>query len=297
MDGASIAVIAVVVVTFAIVLFTRYNSVIVLALGMIAAYILSFILTDGNMFSVWTELGYNTADIGTAENFLTIITSSFRHKNIWHLLSNIVFLLLIGLSMKRRVSNLKFLLIVLIGDISGTIAYGLTVDTPRILIGSSTIVATMIGAMFSLFPRLDMVLPKPIGDTGVEYWELALVWVGLQILMITGLVDDNGVAYSAHMAGFAAGVIVGLICRSEFLRDVSEIPEYGIDLTILESYCVSDEHKRMYARAMSTTDPIRRRLWIQNLAKCIQCPRCGKKLKVVGKNFVCGNGHIMNRRP
>lgn len=297
MDGASIAVVAVVVITFAIALFTRYNSVIVLALGITVAYVLSFVLTDGDMFVVWAELGYNTVGIGTVENFLTIITSSFLHKNIWHLLSNIVFLLIIGLSMRRRISNLKFLIIVFIGDISGTIVYGLTADTPCILIGASTIVATMIGAMLSLFPRLNLVLPKPVGDTGVEYWEIALIWICLQILMNTGLVDDNGVAYSAHMAGFAAGVIIGLICRSEFLGDSSELPEYGIDLTILEPYCVSEEHKRMYAKAMSTSDPFRRGLWIRNLARCIQCPKCGKRLKVVGQNFVCGNGHIIGKHP
>jgi len=174
MDGASVAVIAVIVVTFAIVLFTKYNAVIVLALGVSVAYLFSFVLTNGDMFIVWTELGYSTAEVGTVSNALTIITSSFLHKNVWHLFSNILFLLLIGLSMKKRVSNLKFLSVVLVGDILGTTVYGLTTETPHILIGSSSIIATIIGAMFAMFPRLNVVLPKPIGDTGIEFWELAL---------------------------------------------------------------------------------------------------------------------------
>ena len=295
MDGASVAVIAVVVVTFVIALFTRYNAVIVLALGVSIAYLFSFVLTDGDMFIVWTELGYSTAEVGTVSNTLTIITSSFLHKNVWHLFSNILFLLLIGLSMKKRVSNLKFLLIVLVGDILGTTVYGLTTETPHILIGSSSIIATIIGAMFAMFPRLNVVLPKPIGDTGIEFWELALIWMGLQVLMITGLIEDNDVAYSAHIAGFVIGAIVGTISRSEVKWEISKPPEYDIDLTLLEPYCVSEEQKRMYEKAICTTDPIRRSAWIRNTVNCISCPKCGRKLKVVGENFVCSNGHIIKK--
>jgi membrane associated rhomboid family serine protease len=295
MDGASVAVIAVIVVTFAIVLFTKYNAVIVLALGVSVAYLFSFVLTNGDMFIVWTELGYSTAEVGTVSNALTIITSSFLHKNVWHLFSNILFLLLIGLSMKKRVSNLKFLLIVLVGDILGTTVYGLTTETPHILIGSSSIIATIIGAMFAMFPRLNVVLPKPIGDTGIEFWELALIWMGLQVLMITGLIEDNDVAYSAHIAGFVVGVIVGMVSRSEVKWEISKPPEYDIDLTLLEPYCVSEEQKRMYEKAICTADPVLRSAWIRNIVKCISCPKCGRKLKVVGENFVCSNGHIIKK--
>jgi len=295
MDGASVTVIAIVVVTFAVAIFTKYNAVIVLALGMCATYFFSFLLTNGEMSIVWMELGYSTVEIGTFSNVLTIITSSFLHMNVWHLASNLLFLLLIGLSMKRRVSNLKFLLIIFVGDILGTTVYGLTTETPHILIGSSIIIATIIGAMFAMFPRLNIVLPKPIGDTGIEFWELALPWVGLQVLMITGLIESNNVAYSAHIAGFIAGIIVGAISRPEVLWEFCKLSEYNIDLTLLKPYCVSEEQKRMYEKAICTADPIRRSAWIRNIAKCITCPKCGRNFKVVGENFVCSNGHIIRK--
>lgn len=302
LELVSVLIIAIIAICAAMMLYSKYDSVTILAITLVLGYVISYYGTGGSMYEIWNELGFKTNLIDEISQYYTVMTSSFLHKDLTHLLSNLVFLIMIGYPMKRRISNLMFLMFIIIGDLVGTLAYAVCVqDSPQIVIGSSIFVSSIVGAMIIMYPRLEIVLPRPIGNTRVEVWVVCILWIAMQVMQAMGMMSMNsGVAYLGHIFGFATGFLIGAVSRSKKIRwSILRPPEEHIDITKLEYLCVTDQQRSYYEKAVSNDDPEFRDAWARYLIHYIPCPKCGGEFKVVRSTFVCPNGHSIfevNRR-
>ena len=292
-DDVSVIIVAIIAITLAMMFSSRYNPVVTGCVGLVVVFFASYFLTGGDMSVVWKDLGFCTVDPFAPENLYRLLTSPFLHSDFIHLLSNVLFILIIGLPLSRRVSPLKVLYLLVFAEIAGMILYAVITPEPQILIGASIIVAGIVGIILAMFPNLEIVFPAPIKDTGVRIWMPAVFWIALQVMMAFGILGDQNVAYSAHIFGFVVGFTAGLISKSTILPWTLLRREQYVDVTIFGPYCVTDAQKNMYAEAMKSKDPAERDVWARHIAKNVVCPKCGKSFTIIRGKAVCSNGHII----
>ena len=154
------------------------------------------------------------AGAGSPLVWLTPLTSMFLHANLLHVGGNMLYLWIFGNNIEDRLGPLRFLgfylVCGLIATAAQTAATGL-VDIGNI--GASGAVAGVLGAYILLYPRarvLTAVFIIIIVElVTIPAWVIIALWFVLQIA--SGLTSfgtaaaAGGVAYFAHIGGFAAG--------------------------------------------------------------------------------------------
>jgi membrane associated rhomboid family serine protease len=143
----------------------------------------------------------------------TVFTSMFMHGGWLHLLGNMLFLWVFGNNVEDRLGRVRFLIFYLL---SGVIAAGLQLlsdpSSAVPTIGASGAIAGVLGGYLRLFPRAMVMtligwfpvpLPAIIVLIGWFLLQLASVAAGF------GTVgnESGGVAYFAHIGGFAFGLL------------------------------------------------------------------------------------------
>jgi len=142
------------------------------------------------------------------DNFLykpwTLITYSFIHKDIFHVLSNLLVLYYIGNLFLNFYTKKQFLNFYFLGGIFGGVIflayyYFINKTSAYPLGGASAAVTTIFIAIATKIPRYALRL-RFIGS--VELWVLAAIWVALSILQLAN--PDKGSAI-AHISGAVFG--------------------------------------------------------------------------------------------
>jgi membrane associated rhomboid family serine protease len=157
------------------------------------------------------------------ERWLRLCTAMFLHADWAHLLGNLVFLLIFGLSAERAMGPWRFLALFLIGGILANLAAVFMIGAPeRLVIGASGAVSAVIGAYLALFPRAKLGVVVPLG-LFLEFIRapaslLIGVWAVLQVVFAYIGPAFGAVAWSAHIAGFLFGVVFALFARAAIAR-------------------------------------------------------------------------------
>lgn len=145
---------------------------------------------------------------------LTIVTSTFLHGGIMHLLGNMLFLWVFGDNLEDQLGHGPFALFYLAGGIVAGLVQILSEPTSTIpVIGASGAIAAVLGGYFVLYPkaRVDVLifLIFIIRILPVPAWIVLGVWFAIQVFGgVSGPSGSGGVAYWAHAGGFAAGVLM-----------------------------------------------------------------------------------------
>jgi membrane associated rhomboid family serine protease len=157
-------------------------------------------------------------DAGAA---MSLVTSMFMHGGWMHVLGNMLYLWIFGDNVEDALGTGRYLLFYLAaGIIAGLaqVAINPTSDIPTL--GASGAVAGVLGAYLVLYPRQRVRTVVFLG-VFVRVIELpALVLLGFWFLLqlVNGLasvatMSSGGVAWFAHLGGFVAGLLVGLMAR------------------------------------------------------------------------------------
>jgi membrane associated rhomboid family serine protease len=151
---------------------------------------------------------------------LTLLSSMFMHAGWLHLGGNMLFLWVFGDNVEHRAGPVLFLIAYLAMGVVGSLAQILSSpSSPIPTLGASGAISGVLGAYIVLFPtnRVTVLVFRFFIQVP------ALVAIGIWIVfqLISGLgatvVSDEsggGVAYLAHIGGFAAGVAFGLLLRA-----------------------------------------------------------------------------------
>ena len=154
---------------------------------------------------------------------LRLFTALFLHADWAHLLGNLVFLLIFGLSAERATGPWRLLALFLLGGAAANLAAAIAIGTPdRLIIGASGAVSALIGAYLALFPgaKLGVVVPLGLFLQFVRMPAALLigVWALLQVVFTYIGPAFGAVAWSAHLAGFAFGGAFALIAKAGIAR-------------------------------------------------------------------------------
>jgi membrane associated rhomboid family serine protease len=143
---------------------------------------------------------------------LTVVTSLFMHGGWAHVLGNMLFLWIFGNNIEDRIGRKRFLLFYLLGGIAASglqLVAGPSSDAPNI--GASGAIAAVLGGYLLLYPTAAVItyIP-PFFVFPLPAIFFLVGWFALQILAASAVQVGSaggGVAYFAHIGGFAFGLI------------------------------------------------------------------------------------------
>lgn len=147
----------------------------------------------------------------------TVFTSMFLHGSFLHILGNMVFLAIFGPTVEDRVGRLRFAAFYILG---GLVALGAQVlvdpSSTGPTLGASGAIAAVLGGYLLLYPRARVLtlvfivffvtLVEVPAVFLLGFWFLEQLYFGLGGLA-SPLGGGEGVAYFAHIGGFAFGLL------------------------------------------------------------------------------------------
>ncbi len=169
------------------------------------------------LFRFFSEWGMVPAAITSGVNHHTIFTSMFLHAGWMHLAGNMLFLFIFGDNIEDKMGHVRYLIFYLACGVGAALIH-VAADPYSVVptVGASGAIAGVMGGYLLLFPkaRVDIfvffivffrIFPIPA-------WVTLCVWLALQFLggFATPSPGGGGVAYWAHIGGFAAGVVFAL---------------------------------------------------------------------------------------
>ena len=145
----------------------------------------------------------------------TVFSSMFIHGGVLHFLGNMVFLWVFGDNVEDRLGHLRYLAFyVAMGVVAAWTQIGINMGSEIPTIGASGAIAGVLGAYLLLYPYNQvrtLVVFFFITFIRIPAVYLLGFWIVLQFFNGIGSLDSSirsgGVAYWAHIGGFAAGVI------------------------------------------------------------------------------------------
>ncbi len=196
----------------------RFPVVTIALIGInVLAFILELLSPDLDAFiQAW-------ALVPSALNPMTFLTSMFLHGGLLHIGSNMWYLWIFGDNVEGRLGHGWFLVLYLLAGIVATAAQLpqlLGTDIP--LLGASGAIAGVLGMYLAFFPhhRVDALVPDFFG-----FWRMMTIpaglvlgfWFVLQIFSGVGSIGatGGGVAWFAHIGGFAFGWIIGILVKAK----------------------------------------------------------------------------------
>jgi membrane associated rhomboid family serine protease len=147
----------------------------------------------------------------------TVFTSMFLHASFLHIFGNMIFLAIFGPTVEDAVGRVRFLAFYLLG---GLVALGAQVaadpSASGPTLGASGAIAAVLGGYILLYPRARVLalvfivffftLVEVPAVFLLGFWFLEQLYLGAAGLAGTG--SGEGVAYFAHIGGFAFGLLV-----------------------------------------------------------------------------------------
>ncbi len=159
-----------------------------------------------------------------SKSMMNWVTYQFTHASLFHLFSNIIFLLLITAVLQNFVSAGWILSVYILGGLASGFAYLLFCDNMSLpLIGASGSVSALMAFLCVIKAEHNIkwsffVSPLPLGH-GVIYLPAYLLFPIFLLTDFTNvLIDTQGVtqsvAHSAHVGGALCGFSLGLLYRA-----------------------------------------------------------------------------------
>ncbi len=155
----------------------------------------------------------------SALQLFSLASALFLHADWVHLVGNLAYLWVFGISVEKAVGHWRFLVIFIgLGAAANAVtAWHMQGSEGIAIIGASGGVSAIIGVYLGLFPSRRIGLWLPLG----LYLQFARVpallvigsWFTLQLLYSVFGPEQHSVAWAAHLAGFGFGVVAALMLR------------------------------------------------------------------------------------
>jgi membrane associated rhomboid family serine protease len=155
------------------------------------------------------------AQISAGQHLITILTGMFMHGGWSHIIGNMIFLWAFGPEVEDAMGRVRYLLFYLAGGLAATAAQ--VAANPHSTVpnlGASGAIAAVMGAFLVTYPqdriRSILAIFLFVRVRYIPAWLLIGVWFILQLVSVGQVanVQTGGVAYMAHIGGFAFGAYV-----------------------------------------------------------------------------------------
>ncbi len=147
--------------------------------------------------------------------FLPFFSSMFLHGGWWHLIGNMLFLYVFGDNVEDKFGHVRYIFFYLLAGVAAAATQVFINSSSEIpMVGASGAIAGILGAYVFMFPKAKITTLIPF----IVFYQVvqlpAFLFLGIWFLMqiFSGVMslgigaDAGGVAWWAHIGGFAVGV-------------------------------------------------------------------------------------------
>lgn len=156
-------------------------------------------------------------------SWLTLLTSMFLHGSWIHLIGNLWFLWIFGDNVEDAMGHRSFAIFYIACGLAAAAAQMLAnTASPVPMVGASGAIGGVMGAYIVLYPRVHvhllLILGFYVGTVAVPAVAMLGYWILVQFLGgVTSTAASGGVAFWAHVGGFAAGALLVMLFKNERL--------------------------------------------------------------------------------
>jgi membrane associated rhomboid family serine protease len=165
-------------------------------------------------------IGGDVPCVMSGPNWLTPLTSMFMHGSWFHIIGNMWFLWVFGNNVEDAVGHVRFVVFYLLCGLAAAALQTVTNPASAIpMVGASGAIGGVMGAYAVRYPHARVLTLLILGFLVRTVWVPAWVMLGYWFLLqfLGGLPalgsEEGGVAFWAHIGGFAAGVALLYVMR------------------------------------------------------------------------------------
>ena len=147
--------------------------------------------------------------------FVALLFTMFMHGSWLHLGGNMLFLWIFGNNIEDRLGKARYVAFYLAAGLVATAAHiAVQPDSTVPLVGASGAIAGVMGAYLVLYPNVRIKSLIFLGFI-VLFRDVAAKWLlGIWLVSQFFVNPSEGVAWMAHVGGFAFGILAGLVLRA-----------------------------------------------------------------------------------
>ena len=151
--------------------------------------------------------------------YLAAFTSLFLHGGVFHLFGNMWFLWVFGNNVEEAYGRIAYLVLYVVAGLGATLAFILlNPDSTTPLIGASGAIAGVLGSYAVLFPRHQVLSLVIVFFVPIPAMVFLAIWFFSQFA-----INEPGVAYQAHVAGFLIGLGITALLRNPLQRRLQRL--------------------------------------------------------------------------
>lgn len=190
----------------------------------VAVFVHQLMLDPATLQAFWAEWAFVPsrffANPLTPAQTATIFTAMFMHAGWVHIGGNMLYLWIFGNKIEDRFGSVRFIAFYFACGIAATLAQAFMAPTSSIpTLGASGAIAGVLGAYLLLYPGASVLTLIPIlffveiarvpAYLVIGFWFVLQLGSGLAAIG-TGAAAVGGVAWFAHLGGFATGAVLAL---------------------------------------------------------------------------------------
>ena len=146
----------------------------------------------------------------------TLFTAMFVHSGYFHLGGNMLYLWIFGNNVEDSMGSARFIVYYFLVGVLATLAHVAVDPAARIpMVGASGAIAGVLGGYLLLYPKARVLTLIFIGifikTVTIPASVVLIFWIVLQVvngMVSLGSRQGSGVAWFAHIGGFAAGLLL-----------------------------------------------------------------------------------------
>jgi membrane associated rhomboid family serine protease len=205
----------------------REAGVSIATIGLVVVNVVAFIAEVTTFRPELREFIYQYGVVPTevlqGRQLYSLFTSMFLHGGWFHLISNMVFLMIFGDNVEAALGKIGYLVFYIGGGLAASAAHILLNMNSRVpSVGASGAIGAVLGSYVVMFPRSQVRVLMFFGFYMMVRRVTAVLFLGIWFLMqfFTGFASlgaetaqTGGVAVWAHVGGFVFGLLIGLFFR------------------------------------------------------------------------------------
>lgn len=192
----------------------------------IALFFYELFMNSTGQLDIFIEnYGAIPIEIKSGQDLHTLFTNMFLHGGWMHLIGNMLFLWIFADNIEATIGNFRFLLFYIAGGIIASLVHvAFNLDSVVPSIGASGAISAVLGAYLVMFPksRVKILVIYIFSSFYVSAFIFLGFWIVFQLFngfsSIGQNINSGGVAYWAHIGGFAFGMLYGFWARKYFYK-------------------------------------------------------------------------------
>ncbi|GIU30303.1 rhomboid family intramembrane serine protease [Shewanella sp. MBTL60-007] len=166
---------------------------------------------------IYETFALKPVDLMQGQNISGLVSHMFMHGGWMHLIGNMYFLYVVGDNLEDALGHSRFLGLYLICGFAAAAGHIISEPNSSIyMVGASGAIAGLFGMYLLWFRHASLTFMFIVYQKKLSPMAFFAIWLIMNL--VGAYIGGGGVAYWAHIAGFVAGLAIGLALKSKVMQ-------------------------------------------------------------------------------